>query len=82
MGVNSSGEAGPRECPNTRRFLDVASRYRRAVVSAKMTRQRETRDFDDEDTCHEGNLDLVHLKNVYEQFHGTTKWPSGQQCPW
>ena len=26
-----------------------------------------TRDFDDEDTCHEGNVPLVHLKNVYDQ---------------
>ena len=26
--------------------------------------------FDGEDTCHEGNVDLVHLKNVYEQVHG------------
>jgi hypothetical protein len=43
--------------------------------AALMTRQRETRNFDEEDTCHEGNLDLVHLKNVYEQFNGTTKWP-------
>jgi hypothetical protein len=23
--------------------------------------------FDVEDTCHEGNVDLVHLKNVYDQ---------------
>jgi len=27
-------------------------------------------DFDDEDTCHEGNVDLVHLKNVYDQARG------------
>ena len=27
--------------------------------------------FDIEDTCHEGNVDLVHLKNVYDQSHGT-----------
>jgi hypothetical protein len=26
--------------------------------------------FDVEDTCHEGNVDLVHLKNVYDQTHG------------
>ena len=24
-------------------------------------------DFDDEDTCHEGNVDLLHLKNIYDQ---------------
>ena len=28
-------------------------------------------DFDGEDTCHEGNIYLVHLKNVYDQAHGT-----------
>jgi hypothetical protein len=28
------------------------------------------RNFDGEDTCHEGNVDLVHLKNVYDQAHG------------
>jgi hypothetical protein len=27
-------------------------------------------DFDDEDSCHEGNTDLAHLKNTYEQAHG------------
>ena len=26
--------------------------------------------FDAEDTCHEGNVDLIHLKNVYDQAHG------------
>jgi hypothetical protein len=35
--------------------------------------------FDTEDTCHEGNVDLVHLKNVYDQTHGTAggpaRWP-------
>lgn len=30
--------------------------------------------FDGEDTCHEGNVDLNHLKNVYEQVHGP-EWP-------
>jgi hypothetical protein len=30
--------------------------------------------FDGEDTCHEGNVDLNHLKNVYEQAHGPA-WP-------
>jgi len=28
---------------------------------------RTGRDFDGEDTCHEGNVPLVHLKNVYDQ---------------
>ncbi|MGH9254199.1 MAG: hypothetical protein ACRD3C_06470 [Vicinamibacterales bacterium] len=28
--------------------------------------------FDSEDTCHEGNVDLVHLKNVYDQARKTT----------
>ena len=32
-----------------------------------VTRVPLTTDFDDEDTCHEGNVDLVHLKNVYDQ---------------
>jgi hypothetical protein len=32
-----------------------------------VTRVPLTSDFDDEDTCHEGNVDLVHLKNVYDQ---------------
>ena len=36
-----------------------------------VTRQRQgARDFDGEDTCHEGNTDLAHLKNTYEQAHG------------
>jgi hypothetical protein len=26
--------------------------------------------FDDEDSCHEGNTDVAHLKNTYEQAHG------------
>jgi hypothetical protein len=26
--------------------------------------------FDNEDTCHEGNVDLAHLKNAYVQAHG------------
>jgi hypothetical protein len=32
-----------------------------------MTREKNTIDFDDEDTCHEGNVDLLHLKNIYDQ---------------
>jgi hypothetical protein len=34
-----------------------------------MKRLRQVENFDTEDTCHEGNVDLVHLKNVYEQAH-------------
>jgi hypothetical protein len=30
-------------------------------------------DFDGEDTCHEGNTDLAHLRNTYEQAHGADK---------
>jgi hypothetical protein len=33
----------------------------------QVTRVPLTMDFNDEDTCHEGNVDLVHLKNVYDQ---------------
>ena len=40
-----------------------------------MRRLRQTENFDGEDSCHEGNVDLVHLKNVYDQTHG-------QQVPW
>jgi hypothetical protein len=38
-----------------------------------MTRVKPLGDaaLDVEDTCHEGNVDLVHLKNVYEQARGT-----------
>lgn len=39
--------------------------------AAPMTRRRAAPNFDAEDACHEGNIDLVHLKNVYEQAHGT-----------
>jgi hypothetical protein len=37
--------------------------------AAPMTRQRAPGAgvFDAEDTCHEGNIDLAHLKNVYDQ---------------
>ena len=41
-------------------------------------RARRAENFDGEDTCHEGNVDLVHLKNVYDQAHGNgraAKWP-------
>ena len=50
---------------------DVFTRPWTMTSAAPMTRQRDDRDFDTEDTCHEGNLFLVHLKNVYEQTHGT-----------
>jgi hypothetical protein len=43
-----------------------------------MKRLRPGQNFDGEDTCHEGNVDLVHLKNVYDQAHGNggaAKWP-------
>ena len=41
---------------------------------ALMKRLKPTPDFDVEDTCHEGNVDLVHLKNTYEKAHGPA-WP-------
>jgi hypothetical protein len=34
-----------------------------------MKRVRPGENFDGEDSCHEGNVDLVHMKNVYEQAH-------------
>jgi len=43
------------------------------MTSAKaMTRVRPVGNeiYDAEDTCHEGNVDLIHLKNVYDQAHG------------
>jgi hypothetical protein len=51
-----------------------------------MTRERNAQNFDGEDTCHEGNVDLVHLKNVYDQTHGKVPWPpvypDGPQGRW
>ena len=41
---------------------------------ALMKRLQPAADFDIEDTCHEGNVDLVHLKNTYEKAHGPS-WP-------
>lgn len=38
--------------------------------AAPMRRLKAAPDFDGEDTCHEGNTDLAHLKNTYEQAHG------------
>ena len=35
--------------------------------SAPMTRGQRRGGFDGENSCHEGNVDLVHLKNVYDQ---------------
>ena len=32
--------------------------------------------YDNEDTCHEGNVDLAHLKNTYEQAHGPAAHPT------
>ena len=40
-----------------------------------MKRVRGTENVDAEDTCHEGNVDLLHLKNVYEQAHEKAPWP-------
>ena len=42
---------------------------------ALMKRIQPVADFDIEDTCHEGNVDLVHLKNTYEKAHGPA-WPT------
>ncbi len=38
-----------------------------AVPMRRLPPPQGGRDFDDEDTCHEGNVPLVHLKNVYDQ---------------
>ena len=38
-----------------------------AVPMRRLPPPAEGRDFDGEDTCHEGNVPLVHLKNVYDQ---------------
>ena len=41
-----------------------------------MRRLRQTENFENEDSCHEGNVDLVHLRNYYEQTHGgKATWP-------
>lgn len=42
---------------------------------APMKRIKPAPDFDVEDTCHEGNVDLVHLKNTYYQAHGKDARP-------
>jgi hypothetical protein len=40
-----------------------------------MKRARGGENLDAEDTCHEGNVDLLHLRNTYEQAHPNTPWP-------
>lgn len=35
--------------------------------------QPEDDEFDIEDSCHEGNVDLKHLQNNYEKAHGSTR---------
>ena len=44
-----------------------------AVPMARVRNAREN--FDDEDTCHEGNVDLAHLKNLYYQAHPDATYP-------
>jgi len=39
-------------------------------VAKEPLAQKPVADFDVEDSCHEGNVNLVHLKNVYDQTHG------------
>ena len=54
---------------------DVFTRPWTIESAAPMTRvqgRRGGRNFDGENSCHEGNVDLVHLKNVYDQAHGIT----------
>jgi hypothetical protein len=41
-----------------------------AVPMRRLPPPQVGRNFDDEDTCHEGNVPLVHLKNVYDQARG------------
>ena len=55
----------------------VFTRPRTMTSPAPMKRQRALTlaDWDAEDTCHEGNVDLVHLKNTYDQAHGTAAKP-------
>lgn len=40
--------------------------------AAPLARRRAGDRGEGEDACHEYNIDLVHLKNVYEQAHGST----------
>lgn len=40
------------------------------ISTVPMARRPVEVNFDQEDTCHEGNVDLLHLKNVYDQSRG------------
>jgi hypothetical protein len=40
------------------------------VPMARGQGQMAATEYDTEDSCHEGNVDLVHLRNVYEQARG------------
>jgi len=41
-----------------------------------LRRQRAGRNFDGENTCHEQNVDIAHMKNLYDQAHGgKAPWP-------
>lgn len=45
------------------------------MTSAAPMRRVNAADLDDdfgEDSCHEGNVDLVHLQNVYDKMRGVT----------
>ena len=45
------------------------------VPFRRMRAPQGTAQYDVEDTCHEGNVDLNHLKNTYEQAHGAAAHP-------
>ena len=55
---------------------DVFTRPWTMTSASPMARQKTDTSFDAEDTCHEGNIFLLHVKNVYEQAHGAK--PSGR----
>lgn len=44
--------------------------------AAPLTRRRAADNWDAEDACHEYNIDLVHLKNVYDPQRGAAAPPS------
>jgi hypothetical protein len=46
------------------------------ITSAGPFTRRRADNKDGEDACHEYNIDLVHLKNVYQQAHGSTRRPN------
>jgi hypothetical protein len=46
-----------------------------AVPMTRLARPGPLTGFDGENTCHEGNVTLVHLKNVYDQARGVTAPP-------